>query len=201
MFYYRRRYQPAPGRGPELRALLVSRPWLGQGAVSVRLAGPALEGRVITFHDSLAALEQHLEGARASVPEGPLPFGPLLASSPSIEQVERLQTAPAGPPPGVVVESVFEFAPGKGRELRSLLEELAARRNAQGGRMGIGTRVSGGAPAHLITSFHPDLASVEKARATQLADPEAPARAQRLAALLARPADLPEIFKIVARFG
>ncbi|HLZ71798.1 MAG TPA: hypothetical protein VKV26_17995 [Dehalococcoidia bacterium] len=201
MFVQRVSFQPAPGKGPELREYVVSMPRQGRGTVSTRLAGPSPEYRVTTLHDSLAALEQALNDAWANRPKGATPLAGLAAKAPAIELLEVLLPAPEGPNPGAVAQTAFEFAPGKGPEVRRLLEEIAKKRNAEGARMGIAMRVSGGPPAYFLTGFHADLAAVEKARAAALADPEAPARAQRLAGLLARPPELPQIFRIIARFG
>lgn len=181
--------------------MLCSMPRAGRGNVSVRIAGPAPEVMVTYMYDSLAALEQALAEQQAARPEGPLPAAGLLAVAPAVDLLEVLLPLPAGPEARVVTQQVIEFAPGKGPELRRLMEEIVGKRNAAGSRVGIATRVSGGEPAHLLTGLHADLASLEKARAAALSDPEAPARAQRVAALLAHPAELPQIRQIVARFG
>jgi len=94
---------------------------------------------------------------------------------------------------------VYEYAPGKLHELRALLDELMQRRSAAGGRSNLTVRVSGGAPALSMAGFYQDLGALEATRAQALADPAGAERLQRIAALLARPFALPDIYWIVAR--
>jgi len=176
---------------------LAARTLPGRWNLSERLAGPQPEFRVQLFYDSLTDLQQALEAARSQQPRADL--GSLVAAAPALELEEVLTPVPPGPPPNYVSRVVYEYAPGKLHELRALLDELMQRRSAAGGRANLTMRVSGGAPALSMAGFYQDLGALEATRAQALADPAGAERLQRVAALLARPAALPDIYWIVAR--
>jgi len=197
VFHRRLIFRPLAGKGPALRDLLAARTLPGRWNLSERLAGPQPEFRVQLFYDSLTDLQQALEAARSQQPRADL--GSLVAAAPALELEEVLTPVPPGPPPNYVSRVVYEYAPGKLHELRALLDELMQRRSAAGGRSNLTVRVSGGAPALSMAGFYQDLGALEATRAQALADPAGAERLQRIAALLARPFALPDIYWIVAR--
>jgi hypothetical protein len=161
------------------------------------LAGPSPEFRLQTVHESLAAFQQAIEAARGQQP--PADLAMLAAAAPAFELDEVLIQVPAGPQANYVTSIQYEYAPGTMREVRPLLEEFIQRRTADGGRFALMSRVSGGAPAFSVAGLYQNLAELEASRSKNIADPASGEWIRRLSAFLARPADLPEIGRIVAR--
>jgi hypothetical protein len=192
-------YHPAPGKLTELRAALLAHPHPGRGMVGEPLAGPSPELRLVHRYDSLAELEQFLAAAGSS--SLPALIAPFIAAAPAIGLTEEVLAQPAGPEPAVVSIATFEYVAGRGREVRSLLEERVARRNAAGGRWGINTRVTGGPMAYATVAYYADLAAFEQGRAATIADPANAEELQKLGALLAYPLHAPNVFRVLRRFG
>ncbi len=196
MFLRRASLRPLAGKGPALRDLLVSRQRTGRWNITQPLAGPSVEFRMQVFYESLRDMQQAIEAVPTQQP-GP-ELSSLAAAAPALELDEVL----APPPDGqwnYISRLTCEYAPGKLRETRSLLEEIIQHRTANGGSSALLMRVSGGAPALMVAGFYHELAELEATRAKALADPAGAERLQRLAPLLARPNNLPELLRIVAR--
>jgi len=92
----------------------------------------------------------------------------------------------------------YDPAPGKGRELRELLEQRTKEVAAAGRTASIWVRVSGGPLSLAMVAELDSLAALEQLRAARLADPATQTFMQRLTPLLAAPPETPDIFEILS---
>jgi len=195
-FLHRVIYHPAPGQGPALRELLLSQHWAGRWSLSTRLWGQGGQFRVNHFAGSLAELEAG--GALRPNPAIASPLQTLLATTPRFELEEALTPTPQADFT-YVVRFAYEPAQGKVMELRRQVEAYVAERRTAGANLSCGRNVSSGLQAVFVQAFFADLAALQAARARTLADPATQAYGELLAGLLARPADAPEVYQVLAR--
>ena len=199
MFIARTIFHPAPGQSQALRSALEGLLQPDRRSVlSRRLWGPMFELRIGTWYESLADVEKAIR-ERPPTPQTVEQFKTLLAVTPGSDIDEVLVQAPQGPPPEFVVRFEYHPAQGKVTDLRQALEERVRALQADGRRVGLSMRVSGGPQLLSLQGLVQDLGTLEAARAQALADPAAQEFSRSIAAHLARPADTPHIYHILTR--
>jgi hypothetical protein len=190
VFIQRAVLRPAIGRTAALRDLLVTAVRSDQTAVAQRIWGEPLF-TVLRPFETLAALQTWRDGWQPN---------PAVAKELGHVPVAELWEVPPLPVGQVVkYTSRFTYHPsgGKARELRDLLEQRAKDANAGGGRNTVWLGVSGGAQSLAIIGSHDSLGALEKVRATVLADPATQKFSERVAALVAKPVESPDVFEIL----
>jgi hypothetical protein len=173
VFTLRQRVLPALGKGAEVRAQLTD--WAqhlqGQGralALSAQLfsaEGPALV--VSTRAEDLNALDRYRRESQADADwqARAARLLPLLRGPVGAVVAEALLPVGGGGPAGVVQRAAGFPAPGQERRYREVTEAFVRARQAAGVRIGLGVRVfSASGPVVEVTSVHPDLAALERAR-------------------------------------
>lgn len=194
MFVNRAILWPAPGNAPALRDILTSAapPSGERRVVAQRLWGDAPAFTVNTVFDSLADLEAWRRSWRPN-PDVAQHFD----RPPTVAFWEAPQGVRANPAARFTVRFTYNPAIGKGRELREVVEQRVGDLQAAGQMNNVWVRISGGPLSIALVSAHESLASIEKVRAANLADPATQSFAQRLTPLLAAPLESPEVFELL----
>lgn len=190
MFVHRAVLRPAIGRGVALRDRLVTAAKSDQAGVAQRIWGEPLFV-VLRRFETLAALQTWRDGWQPD---------PAVAKELGHVPVTELWEVPPLAGGQVAKYSIrFTYHPshGKIRELRDLLEQQAKEANAGGGRNSVWIRVSGGPQSLARIGAHESLGAFEKARATALAAPASQQFQERVAALVAKPVESPDVFEIL----
>jgi len=193
VFIQRAVFQPIPERVPALREALLALNTPANPVTVLRRIWGGLEFIVLGAHESLAAYE---DWYRRFTPDPKLQG---LYAAVSWELWEQTVARPSGPPPKFTARFTYHAAslPAM-RELRSLVEEHRIALNAAGAAFSVAIAASGAGQAiHAINAFQ-GLAEWEWFRATGLASSATLAFAQKIAPLLAKPAEPPEVFEIRA---
>jgi len=207
MFIARTIFHPATGATSELRMVLGG---LLEGHIAAQLAvrstltqriwGPLPELRISRWYDSLADFEAVFRADQPNPPVAAQLKG-LLAVAPGSDIDEVLVPAAEGPDPAYLVR--FEYHPAQGhlQALRQALEERVRAAQAAGRRAGLSMRVSGGPALLSLQLLFQDLDALEQARAQTLQDAAAQEFSRSVGEHLARPADTPHIYRVLARVG
>ena len=190
MFVHRAVLRPAIGRAVALRDRLVTAARSDQAVVAQRIWGEPLF-TVLRPFETLAALQTWRDGWQPD---------PAVAKELGHVPVTELWEVPPLAGGQVAKYSIrFTYHPshGKIRELRDLLEQQAKEANAGGGRNSVWIRVSGGPQSLAFIGAHESLGAFEKVRATALAAPASQQFSERVAALVAKPVESPDVFEIL----
>ena len=194
-YYHYILHHPAVGKQGELRALLEERvkaraaTGLRQG-LGVRMFAqePVLDTRIV--HQDLASLEAFQRAQEASSAQAAFlaRMQPLL-SRPNSQYLYR-ELVPVENPgtPGYVLRLLYQPAPGKGEELRAVLEERAKSLNGQGVPTGLSARVvAPDGPSFRANVLFADLAAFQRFTEGALTDAGARAFRAKVAAVAAGP--------------
>ena len=209
-YIQRNRHYPAPGKGPELRALLEE--WARTApsrGFAHNLTSQLLSSEGPVFingirHENLAAFETYPERSRANPGFGPFTAKGLQLRdrTPRSELVEVLIPPPSqAPTPGFTFRVSQYPAIGKGPALQALLEERVKAMQSRG-------RVFRGLTRKVFSSEGPvfasiigfqDMASLETFQHNNQRDPKFRAFAKKVESMIARPNKI-ELFRMLVPF-
>jgi len=196
---------PAVGKGPDLRAALEERNNDANAAAPHSLSSRMFSLEPAFVHsirfDNLAAIEtyQGRNPGPAFQATG-VKINQCLSRERATELHETLVPAQVAGTPKYSLRITHFPAPGKGPELRGLLEERVSK--TVRGRLGAGlsTQVAPpDGPAFVVTQLFSGMAGMDEARAANQEDPSFQAWAKKVAALAARPPQQ-EMLRILAPF-
>ena len=202
------RHYPAPGKGPELRAVLEE--WastapsrgFAHSLISQLLSseGPVFINGI--RHENLAAFQTYPQRSRDNPG-----FGPFIAKMQSLDARPQ-QTALFQvliPPSSQAARSGFRFrvsrypAIGKGPALQALLEERSKAMQARGFHTLSRQMFGSEGPVFVTNIGFQDMASLEAHLDNNQRDPEFRAHAEKVQTMIARP-NKTELFQVLVPF-